>query len=163
MNEPLEGTGVVEEKSENKTKKGDLYWRFKIDGQTFGLFEYKAGESVKVGDRVYYVYTESQGQGAHGPITYRNLKSIGPEVSTEEVKGVGIAKEVSGVVPQPASDDRRQKLIVRQSSLNYATQLASIYYTWFLNENKESKLMMSDMQQKIKEYAKDYEDWINRE
>ena len=40
------------------------------------LFEYEAGKNVSFGDKVKILWTETEGTGKFGPVTYRNLKSI---------------------------------------------------------------------------------------
>ena len=81
----FEGTGIVKSKEEASTKKGDAYWKFKILGTsgeaatselTYSIFEHKAGVDIHVNDNVQLVWTESEVDGTHGPITYRNLRSI---------------------------------------------------------------------------------------
>ena len=56
--EVYDGTGTITEKTEQLTKKGDQFWKFKIDEKTYSIFEYKAGELVKTGDAVKMIWTE---------------------------------------------------------------------------------------------------------
>ena len=74
--EPLEGSGIIDEKIEAKTKKDKLYWKFKINGMTFNMFEYDAGTKVSTGDKVKYFYIENKGEFQGNEVTFRNLKSI---------------------------------------------------------------------------------------
>jgi len=192
MNEVKEGLGTIEEKSEAMSKKGE-YWRYKIrmDGDedakyptSFSMWDYEAGNKVKVGDYVKVFWEENPGKSHGKDITYRNLKSIGtsdkyekdPKLGSDEQLGRNapkesmkeiLHKETSGEVGVPTNysdrEERKQLLIVRQSSLNYATQLATVIYTWELNEDKIThKKTFGDMARKIKEIAKEYEEQILR-
>ena len=76
--EVFEKTGLVEKKEECLTKKGNAYWKFTIEGKTFNLFEYEAGENVRVGDNAKIVWTEKEGTYQGADVTYKNLKSIFP-------------------------------------------------------------------------------------
>ncbi len=71
-----EGTGKIEEKSEAVTKKGDKYWKFKVNNKMFSLFEYPAGHDVSVGDNVKMYWTEKESTSNNQPVTYRNINSI---------------------------------------------------------------------------------------
>jgi len=93
MSEVFEGTGVIETKEEAVTKKGDKYWKFTVDGKKYGLFEYEAGTKVSSGDNVKMYWHETEGQGTHGPITYRNLKSI--YKSEDAASGSGVVSTSS--------------------------------------------------------------------
>ena len=90
---PLQGEGTLEQKEEALKKDGTPYWKFKIDGKTYSLFEYELGHGVKVGDKVGMIWIEKEGKSAQGgSITYRNLNSIYPlgelpNVPVEEVSG----------------------------------------------------------------------------
>ena len=74
----------MEEKSEAIKKDGsEKYWKYKIQVAggptlTFSQFKFDEGKEIHVGDEVKLFWIEKQGQGAHGPITYRNINSIGP-------------------------------------------------------------------------------------
>ena len=86
MVEIKEGTGTIDEKSEAVTKKKDKYWKFKIDGLSYSMFEHEAGTNVGVGDKVKMYWTEKPGVNPNSgdPIVYRNLTSIGKEENYEE-------------------------------------------------------------------------------
>jgi len=94
-----EGAGVIESKAEAVTQGGDKYWKFKIDGKMFSLFNHEEGNGVSVGDSVGMYWTETQ----KGNITYRNLSSIfKQEVPVETVSDT----------PQPApAQTTTQKLV----------------------------------------------------
>ena len=96
MSDVKEGTGTIESKTESVTKKGDKFWKFKIDGKTYSLFEFEAGRDVEIGDQVKMFWTETEGAGQFGAVTYRNLNSIFKEADTTggAVGGTKPASEV---------------------------------------------------------------------
>ena len=73
--EAKSGTGNIESKEEGSSKNGP-YWKYTINGKIFSFWEYDEGQKIKVGDNVKMEWEEKEGQGSHGPITYRNLKCI---------------------------------------------------------------------------------------
>jgi hypothetical protein len=163
----LDGFGVVEKKEECVTKKGDKYWKFVIDGKTYSLFEYPAGEKVSVGDNVKIVWTESEKESQYGPVTYKNLKSIFKD-TPEEVDvangGEGVdtptstkIKEIKELI---GTKDRR---IVRQSCLGYANQLLATYYGQFnRRETSEGVTIISTMEDELIRIAEKLENWVYR-
>lgn len=188
--EVKEGYGTIEGKEEGVDKNNKQFWKFKIrceDGRvnTFGLFEYEVGLSILKGQEVYMTWTEKESEGQFGKITYRNLKSIGidPALSKSDEELAKEEKEVENAIGTKPSnstsqesiggggspqstiaerEERKQVLIVRQSALNYATQLAGIYYTWQLQKDPENPMSIGAMSEIVKKTAKEYEEQITR-
>ena len=143
MMEVKEGFGKVEEKSEAVKKDGtDKYWRYKIalnDGEvlTFSQWKYDEGKEIHLGDEVKLFWTEKEGQGVHGPVTYRNINSIGPteaykanaepviskksdkELANEAPKSTILHKENGGGVGEPLTINQS---IVRQVMYKIAAE-----------------------------------------
>ena len=146
-----DGTGTIQEKTEQVTKKGDKFWKFKIDEKTYSIFEYKAGELVKTGDKVKMVWTESEGQGKFGPVTYRNLRSIfkADESNTDTTPSAhnGDSPKATGGGGLSPDTDRR---IVRQNVLRTAVMAIQ-------------SLDVKAGKTEIKEVASEFEEWIYRE
>ncbi len=163
MNEEVhDGTGTIQEKTEQTTKKGDLFWKFKIDEKTYSIFEHKAGELVNSGDKVKMIWTETEGTGRHGPITYRNLKSIfkaeeDNTVSTHSAHGDS-PKANGGGALSPNVDRR----IVRQSCLGYAAKLIAIYESQYKQEKEELRDLKA-YGELARILARDLENWVYRE
>ena len=198
MNQEVkEAIGTIESKEEKAKKDGELFWKYliTIDGSTltFSQWKYEEGKDVRTGSKVKVFWTEKEGQGQHGPITYRNINSIGtldkyeatqtastvdpafkyktdeqlaeqaPKEALKEVvhkEGSGVSG-VSGGTPTTygQKEDRRQLLIVRQSALNYATQLAVCELAW---QGQLEGVTINKMKEKIKEIAKEYEAQVVR-
>ncbi len=149
MNEEVhDGTGTIQEKTEQVTKKGDQFWKFKIDEKTYSIFEYKAGELVKSGDKVKMIWTETEGTGRHGPVTYRNLRSIFKEEddNTPSAHNGDSPKSIGGGALSPDS----QRFIVRQNVLRTAVMAVK-------------ELEVKAGKNEIKEIASEFEEWIYRE
>ncbi len=152
-----EGKGTIEEKSEAVTKKGDKYWRFKVDGKYYSAFEYAAGLDVSVGMKVNMVWTETPNpKNANSP--YRNLKSIyqgtDPIAGKSDEELANTPKEVDrvsgeGGVPKSASygsmQEVREKKIIKQAVLKAASQVVP--------RGTASKGLIS--------YAEDLIKWVN--
>ena len=200
VKEGLNAIGVIESKEEAVKKDWVEYWKYKItlkgetNSQTFSQWNYEEGKEIHVGDIYMLFWTEKEGTGAHGPITYRNINSIGPvekygkdpelakktdaqladEAPKSTMKEVIQEKEnPKGVEGSPSSylerEERKQLLIVRQSSLNYATQLAGIFLAWKVEKEKQqgksfeqSLPSLEEISKRIKEIAKEYEEQILR-
>lgn len=99
--EVKEGEGTVEMKQEALTKNNDPYWKFKIDGKSYSLFEHEAGSGISVGDYVGMYWTETQ----KGNITYRNLNSI----FKKEIHEEKVSNESKQEVSQPQQPQAPQK------------------------------------------------------
>ena len=203
-----EDIGTIEEKSEAVKKDGkENYWRYKItisDGHTytFSQWNFEDGKEIHVGDKVKLFWTEKEGTGAHGPVTYRNINSLAtlkniekyekdPELAkksdeelakeapkgpffkkVEEILDAGTTMTSNNITvdtcPPPSSiserEERKQLLIVRQSSINYATQLVTIFTTWDFQHAKDTKSeqkgTLNDYVKEIKKVAKEYEKQI---
>ena len=117
MTDVKEGNGIIESKTESVTKKGDKFWKFKIDGKTYSLFEFEAGREVEAGDQVKMFWTETEGAGQFGAVTYRNLNSIFKEADTTR-GAVGSTK--------PASEVKLKIDTSNESLKEIAIQLARI-------------------------------------
>ena len=161
---------------------------------TFSLWDYDAGTKVKVGEQIKFYWSEKPGKGFEGKdVTYRNIQSIGTpdkydpnlpksdkelakQAPKESMKDVAHKEKVEGIgvqtggVPQSYQEreSRRQRMIVRQSALNYSTQLESIFLTWELRDKKfggnldvEHKLFQ-ETKKRIKATAKEFEDNVMR-
>ena len=152
---------------------------------SFSMWEYEAGSKVNTGEHVKVFWEENPGKNAVGKdVTYRNIKSIGP---VEKYKETGVPQvdpnppnpddapkgtlkpivqqEISGSEGTPTSfldrESRRQRMIVRQSALNYATQLASVFATWRLGKGEDIKI--EAIAQEIKAIAKEFESNVMRD
>ncbi len=133
-------------------------------------------EGVKVG-QTYKVFLEMRGK-------YENVKSFVPieqektyaNMSDNQVaqmaadspggKGVGSqsASKQTNLTDYQKREDNKQKMIVRQSSLNYATQLVTIFATWDMQNakdmNKVAEGNLHGWAAQVKEIAKEYEKQI---
>ena len=137
------------------------------------IVDQKTKEKIQEGE-TYKVYEESTDEAEK----YWNVKSfvkiekdpnLGSDVQLandapkESMKDVmhtkGKGSNGGGTCPSPY--DRTQTQIVRQSSLNYATQLVGVYYAWALKA-KEQPPTLKDMENEIKKIAKEYEEQIMR-
>ena len=189
-----ESIGVIESKEECVKKSDESqYWKLKIilDGAekplTFSLWDYDAGTKVKTGEKVKFDYSEKPGTGFEGkPVTYRNIQSIGtlekyekdpffknksdkeltnlaPPQSMKE-KAHEEKKETGGVSSYQDRESRRQTMIVRQSALNYATQLESAFLTWEIQKESYSNIesLYEKTKKRIKATAKEFEDNVMR-
>jgi len=74
--ETYESSGVIEEKSEAAKKDGDKYWKFKIDGKTYSLWDYDKGINCHVGDEVRITYTQKESEFKGKKVVYRNISEI---------------------------------------------------------------------------------------
>ena len=96
------------------------------------------------------------------------VKKSDKQLEEEAPKSTIVHKEEgSGSYPKaPTSfsdrEERKQLLIVRQSALNYATQLVGILYTWELNSKADKIHSLEDVTKRIKEIAKEYEQQVMR-
>ena len=140
MNEDIKtGKGKIEEKNEAVTKKGDKYWKFKIDGSYYSAFEYAAGLDVSVGMDVNMVWTETPNpKNANSP--YRNLKSIyqgtDPIAGKSDEELANTQKEVDrvsggnrgGVIASKSTSygsmqETRERKIIKQAVLKAAASI----------------------------------------
>jgi|TARA_Y100000310_G_scaffold344207_1_gene455729 hypothetical protein len=185
------GIGIIESKEEAVKKSGEQYWKFKIilDGAekplTFSLWEYDAGTKVKRGEQVKFYWTEKEGKGFEGqPITYRNIVSIGSigkyerDSEFSKLSDAELAKQApansmkeideekgSGVAPPDT-----QRMIVRQSALNYATQLEGIFLAWEMKQDTRevdggelnNEKLYELAKKRIKATAKEFEENVMR-
>ena len=100
-----EGKGTVEEKSEGKKKDGEKFWKFKINGKQFSLWDYEAGTQIELDQEIYMYWTEKPGTSSGREVTWRNINSIMPiedasalsdkklaEVEKEVDKNIGSGK-----------------------------------------------------------------------
>ncbi len=133
-----EGKGIVEEKSEHITKKQDKYWKFKIGGKTYSIFEFEAGKGISVGDEVQMYWTEKEGSYEGKPITYRNLNSISSigdsrisKTDAElEQENKQVDKAIGGSGEPPKStfgtiQQERERKIVKQTCIKAAAKFLS--------------------------------------
>ena len=79
--EVKEAEGIIESKEEATKKDGELYWRYKINIEgnvlTMSQWNYDDGKEVRAGQKVLVTWSEKEGTGMRGPVTYRNIASIG--------------------------------------------------------------------------------------
>ena len=189
IQEISDGIGVIESKEEAvKSSDQSKYWKFKIvmEGKqsaiTFSLWEHDAGTNVKVGEQVKIMWTEKEGTNKYGDVTYRNTTSIGSIDKYEKDPKLGSNEELAKQAPKesmkdvvhkekvevgggPQSyrehEDRRQRMIVRQSALNYATQLVGIYYAWS-GWKPDAPPKLEEMEKQVKKIAKEFEENVMR-
>ena len=148
--------GKVEAKVIKETKKGKPYYAIKVDGQFYNHF---GSEKFNEGS-VVELSLEKDGQ-------YWNIKNI-DVVSGVETQSNIPTEDLSDVetLKEQTPEQRKQQLIVRQSSMNYATQLSGVFYQWRLHEskdNEEKKVMdLTFLKNQVIALAGDIEKWINR-
>ena len=110
-NEGFGGTGIVEEKGEKLTKKGDKFFKLKIDGITGSLFDAEMGDTFSVGDRVQYKGTNNP---STNPVTnkeivfhnFTNIEKLEPfseaSVTKENIVAEPPTEAVQGTQTPPA-------------------------------------------------------------
>ena len=161
MSEVKEGYGRVEEKSEAVKKNGEKYWKYKIilegavNPLTFSQWNYDDGKDVPVGKVNRITWTEKEGQGSHGPITYRNINSIYKE---EKDPNLGTDKELASQAPNETMKDviHKEKVDVAKgggvapsSTYNQGARIGMIYNNAVLLCIAEKKTKPEDIEEKF--------------
>ncbi len=123
-----EAVGIIEKKEECVTKKGDKYWKFVINGLTYSLFsDFEAGSKVSTNEKVKIVWTEKEGTGPKGPITYRNLSAIFPQsIDYQKDSDKTVAKVEHEVQAEEVKDSQElstNESIVRQVLYKVAAEM----------------------------------------
>ena len=123
-----EAVGIIEKKEECVTKKGDKYWKFVINGLTYSLFsDLEAGSKVSTNEKVKIVWTEKEGTGPKGSITYRNLSAIFPQsVDYQKDSDKTVAKVENEVQAEEVKDSQElstNESIVRQVLYKVAAEM----------------------------------------
>ncbi len=139
-----------------------------VEGQ-----EYLVSIDPKWGNVVSFVPAEDAFD-ADPELKKKTDEQLARDAPSESLKEV-VHQEGSGSVGTPATyldrESRRQTMIVRQSALNYATQLESAFLTWELQAIKGLKESVSpamctelfeNSKKRIKATAKEFEDNVMR-
>jgi len=141
-----------------KTVKGNTYYKLDIDGKKRNYFR-DNGSKLKVDD-VVELTLQKEGE-------YWNIKMLdvvngsqNSKIPIEDLSEV----DVSGKGEIQSPEDRRQTLIVRQSSINYACQLAGVFYGWRKADKKEEEKIIDlvYMKEQVLQLAGEIERWVTR-
>ena len=131
-----------------------------IEGQTYNLFEESTDEAekywnvkafCKIEEEIVEETKQTPVESKEGVLQKEKTSSVGPSASQTNLNDY------------QKREERKQKMIVRQSSLNYATQIEGIFLTWNLKNilgEKDGVAIYEQAKKNIKATAKEYEQQI---
>ena len=139
-----------------------------LEDKTYTLFEESTDEDEKYWKvKAFTPLTEEIRDPKLG--TDSQLASQAPKESMKEVlhkEKESAEGSTSPITSYKQSEERKQTLIVRQSALNYATQLVTVFATWDLQNTKDmdetAKENLEGWSKQVKAIAKEYEEQILR-
>ena len=157
----------------NKFKKEDVdnIMENVEEGREYRVFSEISGDQGQYKNVKSFVLKEDINQDPHSHASDEELGKEQDEVFRQVGSGghpIGTSSQQT--LPQASTiasrEERKQLMIVRQSALNYATQLAGVFYSWRIKENfppgDNDKIDLEYMKNQIKEIAKEYEEQVMR-
>ncbi len=152
----LKGTGTIEKKTDTVTRKGDLYYKLKIDNRTYNCFDrteafgkLKAGD-FPAGTVVSYNYTET----VSGENTYKNLTDL---VKVEGAKAEAFVKKAT------ETRNKTGDQIVRMNALTNAIGFFVLNKEVVaMNLKKGESLNAAISEDMVTRLAEVFEKWVKR-